>query len=305
MRTRRHGFTLIELLVVIAIIAILIALLLPAVQQAREAARRTQCKNNLKQLGLAIHNYHDVYLMVPTIGSQPERSAFVPLLPFLDQANLESEYDYNLTWYDPANKFVGERVPDVLQCPSAPGAGELAVSGYATSDYSYLYSPFNDVDLYNAPGNAFFQWGVPIRFRDVRDGLSSTLLLHESAGRSAWYVRNQRQPGGNDSPQMYLGYGTTWGAEREAWTSNVLGTYFAPSLVTPAATPGAEPTVTLFAGSEVMNVTNFYSAPYSFHPGGLQVLLGDGAVRFLSENMDIDTLWAMTSCAGGEVIGEF
>ena len=302
---RSYGFTLIELLVVIAIIAVLIALLLPAVQQAREAARRTQCKNNLKQLGLAIHNYHGVHKCVPTIGDLPERSAFVALLPYLEQGNLKDAYDDNLPWHHADNQFVGEDVPEALLCASAPGAGELASTGYATSDYSYLYSPFNDIDLYDAPGNAFFQWGVPIGFRDVTDGLTNTLMMYESAGRAHWYVYNEREPGGAASPQMYVGYGAVWGEEREAWTSNVLGTYLAPSLVTPASTPGGEPTVTLFAGSEIVNVTNFYSAPYSFHPGGLHLLLGDGSARYISENINVDTLWSMSSCAGGEIVGEF
>ncbi|WP_339735061.1 DUF1559 domain-containing protein [uncultured Gimesia sp.] len=300
----RRGFTLIELLVVIAIIAILVALLLPAVQQAREAARRTQCKNNMKQLGLAVHNYHDVYRCVPTIGVA-ERSAFVALLPYLDQGNLQNSYDFDLPWHNAANLSKSMQVPTVLQCPSTPGAGEQAVSGAATSDYSYLYSPFNDVDLYNAPGKSFFHWGAKISFRDVTDGLTNTLMFHESAGRAHWYVGNEREPGGAASPQMYVLYGDTWGAEREAWTSHVLGTYLAPSLVTPAATSGGEPTVTLFGGSEIMNVTNFYSAPYSFHTGGIHVALGDGSVRFLSENMSVDTIWAMSSCGGGEVLGEF
>src|SRR5690606_37314600 len=104
--------------------------------------------------------------------------------------------------------------------------------------------------------------------------------------------------------QMYTGYGETWGQAREAWTSNGLGTYLAPSLVTPAATPGDEPTVTLFAGTEIVNTTNFYSAPYAFHPGGLHLLIGDGSARFISENINVETLWAMSSCAGGEVVGE-
>lgn len=301
----RRAFTLIELLVVIAIIAILIALLLPAVQQAREAARRSQCKNNLKQLGLAVHNYHDVFNCVPTIGGQPERSAFVALLPYLDQGNLYNNYNFDLAWHHADNLPLAQTVPTVLQCPSAPGAGEKAVTGAATSDYAYLYSPFNAADLYNAPGNAFFEWGKKISFRDVTDGLTNTLMLHESAGRAHWYVKGQREPGGNASPQMYVGYGDTWGEAREAWTSNVLGTYLAPSLITPAATAGGEPSVTLFAGTEVMNATNYYSAPYSFHTGGIHVLLGDGSARFISENINVDTLWSMSSCAGGEVIGEF
>ncbi|MEW4565068.1 DUF1559 domain-containing protein [Bremerella sp. JC770] len=302
---RRGGFTLVELLVVIAIIGVLIALLLPAVQQAREAARRMQCTNNLKQLGLAIHNYHDVMGSVPTIGSAPLRSAFVALLPYLEQSNLEEQYNYNEAWHHADNLPIATQVPDTLVCPSAPGGGELTVAGSATSDYAYLYSPFNAADQYNAPGKSFFMWDDKIKFRDVTDGLTHTICLFESAGRAHWWVDGQQEPGGAATPQLYSGYGTNYGEEREAWTSNVLGTYFAPVLVTPPATAGDEPTVTLFAGSEVMNVTNLYSGPYSFHPGGINILLGDGSVRFLPETINVDTLWAMTSCAGGEVVGEY
>ncbi|PQO43072.1 DUF1559 domain-containing protein [Blastopirellula marina] len=310
--SHRHGFTLVELLVVIAIIGVLIALLLPAVQQAREAARRMQCTNNMKQLGLAIHNYHDVLGCVPVIGSlggspvsAPERSAFVALLPYLEQGNLEDQYNYNQPWHHADNLPIAAQVPETLVCPSAPGGGEQTIAGTATSCYAYCYAPFNAAQQYNAPGKAFFQYNDKIAFRDVTDGLTNTICLFESAGRAHWWVKNQQQPGGASTPTLYSGYGTSYGEEREAWTSHVLGTYFAPVLVTPAATAGAEPTVTLFAGSEVMNVTNLYSGPYSFHPGGINILLGDGSVRFIPDTINLDTLWAMTSCGGGEVVGEY
>ncbi|MEW4455521.1 DUF1559 domain-containing protein [Bremerella sp. JC817] len=302
---RRGGFTLVELLVVIAIIGVLIALLLPAVQQAREAARRMQCTNNLKQLGLAIHNYHDVMGCVPPIGGAPTRSAFVALLPYLEQSNLEKQYNYNQPWHHADNLPLAATVPDALVCASAPNGGGQTVAGTATSDYAYLYSPFNAADQYNAPGKSFFMWGDKINFRDVTDGLSHTICLFESAGRAHWWVDGQQEPGGAATPQLYSGYSTNYGEEREAWTSNVLGTYFAPVLVTPAASSGDEPTITLFAGSQVMNVTNLYSGPYSFHPGGINILLGDGSVRFLPDTINLDTLWAMTSCAGGEVPAQY
>ncbi|EAQ80159.1 DUF1559 domain-containing protein [Blastopirellula marina] len=310
--TKRSGFTLVELLVVIAIIGVLIALLLPAVQQAREAARRMRCTNNLKQLGLAIHNYHDVLGCFPLIGSlggtpvsAPERSAFVALLPYLELSNLEDQYNYDEAWHHADNLPIAASVPEALVCPSAPGGGEQTVAGSATSDYAYCYSPFNAADQYNAPGKSFFQYNDKIGFRDVTDGLTNTICMYESAGRAHWWAKNQQEPGGASTPTIYTGYGTNYGEEREAWTSNVLGTYFAPVLVTPPMTAGEEPTITLFAGSEVMNVTNLYSAPYAFHPGGMNILLGDGSVRFAPETINLDTLWAMTSCAGGEVVGEY
>ncbi len=122
---RRRGFTLIELLVVIAIIAILIALLLPAVQQAREAARRTQCRNNMKQFGLAMHNYHDTYLMFP-LGASVNgdldvlSSPCVAMLPFFEQANLSNLFDQTLQWEDQAPGVQEHVIPSFI-CPSVPG----------------------------------------------------------------------------------------------------------------------------------------------------------------------------------------
>ncbi len=302
-RSRPRGFTLIELLLVIAIIAVLVSILLPAVQQAREAARRSTCKNNFKQLGIALHNYHDTYSCAPIIGSAPQRSAFVALLPQLEQAALADTYDYNKPWHDTVNLQLAAQAPSVFKCPSNPDAGNPSHLGTDTSDYAYLYAPFNDVDLYAGSNRSFFQYSTKISFKDVTDGLSNTLALHESAGRTHWWVGRQREPGGNTSPAMYTLYGSIWGQEREAWTSNVLGTYLAPILVTP--NPGGEPTVTLFAGSKILNVANYYSAPFSFHQGGLHVLLCDGSVHFISENINVNTMWGMSSIDGGEVVGQF
>ena len=134
---RGVGFTLIELLVVIAIIAVLIALLLPAVQQAREAARRTQCKNNLKQLGLAIHNYVDVFGRFP-ISQRDKGSQLVGMLPYIDQAPLYQQIDFNGNVRDQNinGKIVDAYILPGTQCPSEP-ASALAPSGRASSSYSF------------------------------------------------------------------------------------------------------------------------------------------------------------------------
>ena len=125
---RRSGFTLIELLVVIAIIAILVSLLLPAVQQAREAARRTQCKNNLKQIGLAMHNYHDVYSCFPNVNANNTLSGgstFTSILPMIDGANAYNLYDFNRSNSDPVNVQVTSQQLPFYLCPSSPMRREV------------------------------------------------------------------------------------------------------------------------------------------------------------------------------------
>ena len=133
-RTPRPGFTLIELLVVIAIIAILVALLLPAVQQAREAARRTQCKNNLKQIGIALHSYHDVYktfppAYIPDEDGKPMHSWRVLILPFIEQQALYEQYDFNEPWDGPNNSQLANVVISVYQCPSSPNPAVASPRG--------------------------------------------------------------------------------------------------------------------------------------------------------------------------------
>lgn len=205
MQKAHRGFTLIELLVVIAIIAILIALLLPAVQQAREAARRTQCKNNLKQLGIALHNYHDVYDMFVfrkggsgsgsnnNQGNRNRKSGFIPLLPFIDQApafNKISSGDATVAPGGPcgwcgwpgADDRHWDDSPNMLLCPSD--------NGYASTggrDNSYCFSVGDQVDRVvngiNRSGNrsvrGLFTYRHCYRMRDITDGSSNTAMMSE------------------------------------------------------------------------------------------------------------------------------
>jgi len=305
LRTTR-GFTLIELLVVIAIIGVLVALLLPAVQQAREAARRSQCKNNLKQIGLALHNYHDVYQRLPivtfTAYSDPAYTVAgvnVSLLPYLEQANLQNEYDFNTKFNVGDNLSLKNRMPTVFSCPSSPGAGKpYSVTGFQSADYVYLRG-----SLYGGAAESLMQQSKYRQFRDATDGLSNSIMQHECAGRDHWYV-------GKTTMGYEYDYGATngpWGSAMDAWTSPFpTGVFFRVHLDLDATNPtGNPPTQVWNAGSEVINVSNWYGTPYSFHTGGVHVSMGDGSVRFLSENSSLETLAALSSCNGGEVVGEF
>jgi prepilin-type N-terminal cleavage/methylation domain-containing protein len=336
---RRGGFTLIELLVVIAIIAILIALLLPAVQQAREAARRTQCKNNLKQIGLALHNYHDVHAVFPVgfidtrfptgeLGNHGGWSWQALLLPQLEQTNLYNQFDFNYrphgvpgTVSDPAgNNQAGVSVPQaVFSCPSDPKPQTTAVhspadpgyvAGIATSSYCGSMTAFapgaclNNGSGFNVPSdrlNGLFQPNVSFRIRDVTDGTSNTIAI----GEVTW---------GTDGAASFIQtlYGNVLSNGEVNCRSNgfaAQGTY--------RHLRGYEPKIneTLNAGGRVS-----WRGFHSRHTGGAQFVLTDGSARFISENINHTAVQFPTWVADptsigiyqrlcmikdGQVIGEF
>ncbi len=209
---RRSAFTLIELLVVIAVIAVLLGLLLPAVQQAREAARRTQCRNNLKQLGIGLHNYHDVFSTFPTNGYGSlqhqlyfQTSVFAALLPYLEQVNVALEYNYNLDWEDPVNhKVAGTPIP-VFVCPSVsqqnPASSVTwtetnALIGlnwpteFGVTNYICSKGP-NDSWCESGPPSSLagmFEFNRPVRLAMVTDGASNTLFMGEGSCSPSWGV---------------------------------------------------------------------------------------------------------------------
>lgn len=314
-RRRKRGFTLIELLVVIAIIAILVSLLLPAVQQAREAARRTQCKNHLKQLSLAFHNYHDVYnrfphnnpLIVRGDGRRFVQGPWtIAVLPYIEQAPLFQQWNINLGFAEGGNlNLVRSPVP-VYRCPSTPGPAigsfppptPTAFTADATAlgagvryeatavDYHVPISvrriPMDNNNTTSPLQAAMMPQLSNHSFRNLTDGTSNTVMFGEVAGFPRRY--NQRQEIGDNSPVMgHMG----------GWTrilpikSNSAGNVF-------------------YGGNCLVNCTNFASTNlYSFHTGGAQVALADGSVRFISENIDMATLFRLLAVADGEVLGEF
>ncbi|MES2789749.1 MAG: DUF1559 domain-containing protein [Planctomycetota bacterium] len=326
----QRGFTLIELLVVIAIIAVLIALLLPAVQQAREAARRSQCKNNLKQLGLGLHNYLDThstfppaYLVVTSPGFNVQGMG-VMLLPFLDQAPLYNKYDSKVPPITEASGFghsattiaaniaVISTPLTVFQCPSTPSATKVYnVNGVvdaslpalswsaAQSDYcvsSGIRNPYFSLAYPSGTGSragalaAMSASGGSNKVQNFTDGLSNTIMLGERVGGITIYNSRRQDQGIPASVSSVNGGG--WGdfLNGEQWPTGSLYDGSVPST----------------GGPCIINCTNARATGYySFHDGGAHFLLGDGAIRFISSNVSGQTFVALITRAGGEVVGEF
>ena len=291
-RLSRPAFTLIELLVVIAIIAVLIALLLPAVQQAREAARRTQCSNNLKQIGLAIHNYHDTYSRLPLSSIDPGHSrsgAFASILPYIDQANVYQRYDFSLGNSNPVNlTAVAQRITAYL-CPSTPFRRPVPIRGCDANDRApgtYAVCTGSD-DPWGTTASGVPNNGAIVNsgsgstsMRDMTDGTSSTFL----GGESAWNFADYTFTSGPCNGQIRWGF-TYWSSPYP--------------LATAFSTKG--PFNPKSRAGDNNRLANFRSE----HTGIVNMLFCDGSVKYLSENIDHSLLDKLATRAGGEVVGEF
>ncbi len=320
--TQRNGFTLIELLVVIAIIAILIALLLPAVQQAREAARRTQCKNNLKQLGLALHNYHDTFVVLPPGGTYQTNvtqsagwSVQSRILPYLDQASLQNLIDFSQPYS--AQPTVTSTRLGVLLCPS-----EINVRAYL--DNGLTYWPLNYAANYgqwfiwnptdNRFGTGAFGPNASTGMRDFIDGTSNSIAMSEV---KAWQYYLRDAGGTPAMPASPNGVSALGGSLRNSghneWVDSranqsAFTTTFVPNSKCPHNDAGTIRDVDFVSSREGISATAETFGVFtsrSHHVGIVQSLLMDGAVRSTSENIDINVWRALGTRAGGEVVGEF
>ncbi|QDV49840.1 DUF1559 domain-containing protein [Gimesia fumaroli] len=317
-RKQRQAFTLIELLVVIAIIAILIALLLPAVQQAREAARRSSCKNNMKQLGIALHNYHEIHSVFPpgylrrdysiSTFAGPGWGWGTMILPQLEQAGRYNQLridEQDLTG-DPAIIAITQPKIDTFRCPSMPGGtineklkSDPADEGHSISSYKAIFGDLNTQYNYSGDncslyagscisgGNGAFSPNSSVKFRDMTDGTANTLLIGEVP-----YGLN----GTVNSSGTKIDYrGSVWaGVDPEGSRSNVAVIQTFRGL-TGSGTPST---------SYRINGTNS-NAFGSHHTGGAHFLMGDGSVHFLSENLNNATINRLAARDDGEVVGEY
>lgn len=305
-KSSSRGFTLIELLVVIAIIAVLIALLLPAVQQAREAARRSQCLNNMKQLGLALHNYHDTHGAFPPgwIGTSAGTHDMegpsgwgwgAHTLPYMDQAPLYNRLNFGVSCFDTvANGVALTAALPLFRCPSDPSSSTWNIgeegnpsnilATLPTANYVASFGTSSPEEICEDPpfpnaqcrGDGIFIHNGNTKLRDLTDGVSNTLLLgeHRTDTTAAVVAAN----------------GFEW---HSTWIGMIAG--------------GEEAHARFLGVSDhTPNHPSLHIDDYSsWHTGGVHLLMGDGRVRFVTQSIDLGIFRGLATRAGGEVLGEF
>lgn len=323
MRKCRTGFTLVELLVVIAIIGILIGLLLPAVQAARHAARRSSCGNNLRQIGIALHNYHDTLQRLPAAGmySQSTRaddwSVHARLLPFLEQSNLADLVDWSLP-YTSQPEVTQFSVPNYF-CPSDPN-GNVRYSGtfnHFPTTYGgnlgtwFVYDPNHDL-----AGDGLIVPNGRLLLSHIYDGLSNTIAFAEVKAYTP-YLRDGGAPNGLNEPipsdptqvvafggEFKTNSGHTEWVDARVHQSGFTAT-FPPNTLVAYRRNGRTYDIDFNSSREgkTTNRTTYAAVTSrSYHPGGVQAIFGDGATRFVSESISAHTWRSLSSRSGREPV---
>ena len=300
----RSGFTLIELLVVIAIIGILVGLLLPAVQNAREAARRMQCSNNMKQIALAAHNYHSAFKVLPPGSFGPdwrERPEFrdprgwdvpfghfgwpAPLLPYLEQQSLYDSLDWDKPAYaefvlennrqfgptgDSVNREAAVNMPSVFSCPSVPPLFEGEFKDYGINAGTGRCCPERNDDPTQMNGIGF--WNSKTKFNGILDGLSNTFLFMEFAHLGNHSFTRENEGSNHFLFVHHISQGYVTSREHNGFP-------FSP------------------------NTTRFNArSTHGLHPGGIMVTMADGSVQFISDHIDFELYDSMFTRNDGEVV---
>ena len=310
------GFTLIELLVVIAIISILIALILPAVQQARDSARRIQCKNNLKQIGLALHGYHDTYQQFPMGASSCDGhnyggSWFISILPYADQIALYNKVDFSdwPGWIAPNyTTWEGTKVP-YMACPASPlprmrFRAETNPAGYMIADYVGISGASGREDVVGNRGD-FSTAGILfpsscIGVKDVVDGTSNTFLVGEQSdyGANQTEIRSSRDWGAWMGCANCKGFDSTTRAYFiDIWVSSC-------TTLDPRWPLGSKPQRATHPFIGVGQGAGNYPVQ-SIHDGGVQMLMADGAVKFVSSSIDQTLASNLADRQDRQPVGQF
>ena len=336
----RRGFTLIELLVVIAIIAVLISLLLPAVQQAREAARRAQCKNHLKQLGLALHNYEGTHRCFPASSMNPGSFSYVwsshaMLTPFLEQTTIYNTTDTRLPIYvsggtgsygykiSDRNKLAAGTTVSIFLCPSDLGvsvSSDYEVTNLGPVNYAVCLGTGRQSSragetpswgsTYNTDG--MFYAASKVRTADLTDGLSNTAAMSECLLGQGPERFSGAMPA--EGPQRVYAYpfapvseSACAGASRWNETNRKGFLWAAGEIRTTAYNHyyGPNPPEYDCIASDANSTGAGWHAARSLHAGGVNLLLADGAVRFAGDSIDLGIWWGLATRSGGEVIGDF